>query len=442
VLFLAQVKAIQSPLAGDFVTAIPMNEAALVSERTPSRGMVRFRGDERTYWRLMMRGSVLLLLTLGIYRFWLATDQRHFLWSNTELAGQSFEYNGTALELLLGFLIAIAIIVPLNAAILFFAVEWETVELASVLAFVQFALFGPFAIFRARRYRLTRTVFRGIRFHQTGSALRYALYVVLWWIVIALTLGLAYPWAQASLERYKMRNTYYGDLRGGFEGAGWRLFARGVGLWVLVVGPFIVVGVMAVMSVDWSAVTAAAAQGGDVVGGIEGINPEFYVAIVLMSVGLAWLVLSAALLYPAFQALMLRWWTGGLRFGGLELDSRLRTSQVYRAYLRFVGYALLLFIAVAVAFGLFVYAGGLAGIEQDSASEQILNAILSLAAYVTIALGSSVIYQVTVKLGLWRLAVDALDLSGLGALEGVKAAGGPASPLGEGLADALNVGGL
>jgi uncharacterized membrane protein YjgN (DUF898 family) len=424
------------------MTAIPVNEAALVSERAASRGIVGFVGEERTYWRLMIRGSVLLLLTLGIYRFWLATDQRRFLWSNTELAGQSFEYNGTAVELLLGFLIAIAIIVPLNAVIVIVALELETLELASLLAFVQFALFGPFAVYRARRYRLTRTVFRGIRFHQTGSGLRYAIYFILWWLAIALTLGLVYPWAQASLERYKMGHTFYGDLRGSFEGAGWRLFVRGIALWAVIVGPFILACVVAAMSIDWSAVVAAAAQGEDVVGGIEGINPEFYVAVVLMSVAAGWLVITAALLYPAFQAMMLRWWTAGLRFGGLEFDSRLRTSHVYRVYLRFVGYALLLLVAVAIVFAALVYAGDFAGVEQDSASEQILHAVLSLAAYVMIALGSSAVYQVTVKLGLWRLAVDALDLSGLGALEGVKAAGRPASPFGEGLADALNVGGL
>jgi uncharacterized membrane protein YjgN (DUF898 family) len=424
------------------MTAINVNDAAVLNEPAATHGIVRFVGKEGTYWRLMIRGSGLLLLTLGIYRFWLATDQRHFLWSNTELAGQSFEYNGTALELLLGFLIAIAVIVPLNAVILVVAFELETLELASVLAFVQLAIFGPFAIYRARRYRLSRTIFRGIRFHQTGSAVRYAISAMLWWTAIVLSLGLAYPWARASLERYKMAHTYYGDLRGGFEGTGWRLFARGIGLWAVVVGPFIAAAMVAVVNIDWSAVAAAAAQGGDVIGGIEGINPEFYVAVFLMSVAVGWTIVAAALLYPAFQALMLRWWMAGLRFGGLASDSRLRTSQVYRAYLRFVGYAILLVLAVLLAFGVLAYAGELAGVERDSANEQILYAILTIAAYVAIALGSSVIYQVTAKLGLWRLAAEALDVAGLAALEGVKAAGRPASPFGEGLADALNVGGL
>jgi len=33
-----------------------------------------------------------------IYRFWLATDVRRFLWSNTEIAGDTLEYNGLATE--------------------------------------------------------------------------------------------------------------------------------------------------------------------------------------------------------------------------------------------------------------------------------------------------------------------------------------------------------
>src|SRR6478736_3722181 len=77
-------------------------------------GGVRFLGQRRSYWRLLIRGAALLLITLGIYRFWLATDVRRFLWSNTEIAGDGLEYIGTARELLIGFLIAIALLVPIN----------------------------------------------------------------------------------------------------------------------------------------------------------------------------------------------------------------------------------------------------------------------------------------------------------------------------------------
>jgi uncharacterized membrane protein YjgN (DUF898 family) len=39
---------------------------------------VRFLGDEGVYWRLRIKGAALVVVTLGIYRFWLATDVRRY----------------------------------------------------------------------------------------------------------------------------------------------------------------------------------------------------------------------------------------------------------------------------------------------------------------------------------------------------------------------------
>src|SRR5437660_9257867 len=127
-----------------------------------SRG--RFSGNERAFWRLLIRGAVLLLVTLGIYRFWLATDVRRFLWSNTEISSDGLEYVGTARELLLGFLIAIALLVPINVAFFLAAFSRGVIgHISGLLALLAVAVLGQLAVYRARRYRLTRTVYRGIR---------------------------------------------------------------------------------------------------------------------------------------------------------------------------------------------------------------------------------------------------------------------------------------
>ena len=55
----------------------------------PVPGLARFIGPEPAYWQLRIKGAALLLVTLGIYRFWLLTDVRRFLWSNTEIAGET-----------------------------------------------------------------------------------------------------------------------------------------------------------------------------------------------------------------------------------------------------------------------------------------------------------------------------------------------------------------
>ena len=78
----------------------------------PSTPMV-FSGDRGEFRRLVTRGAGLELITVGFYRFWLATDIRRHLWSNTDIDGDAAEYTGRGKELLIGFLFALAILVPI-----------------------------------------------------------------------------------------------------------------------------------------------------------------------------------------------------------------------------------------------------------------------------------------------------------------------------------------
>jgi uncharacterized membrane protein YjgN (DUF898 family) len=411
--------------------------AAQIASVAPAGGIVHFRGQARRFWQLLAHGAVLLMCTLGIYRFWLTTDIRRFLWANTELAGESFEYTGTARELLLGFLIAIAILVPLYAA--FFLLTLGIGELASLIGLVVLTLLGQYAVYRARRYRLTRTIYRGVRFHQGGSAWHYAVCALLWWTLIALTIGLAYPFAQSRLERFKMRNTFFGNLPGRFEGSGFRLLLRGFVLWVLAIMP-LVAGLFAMLfAINWGALANASARD-DLSNWLE--VSGLAAAVVYAGLATLWLLLSFALLYPIFQAIVLRWWVSGLRFGEVTVTSRLRTAQVLGVYARFLVYAFLFTLAAGAvvipgALLLPKLTDGLAPVY-----EELVTTIVTLITYVVIALGYSTIYQAAFKLGLWRCVVESLDVSNLAALEHVSAAGQPASPVGEGLADALSVGGI
>ena len=132
-----------------------------------------------------MRGALLELVTLGFYRFWLATDMRRHLWSNTAVGGDAAEYTGTAKELLIGFLFALAILAPIYLVYFLIGLEAERLQaFASVPLGLFFYLFAQFAIYRARRYRLTRTVWRGVRFWMTGSGVSYAWRAGLWGLLV------------------------------------------------------------------------------------------------------------------------------------------------------------------------------------------------------------------------------------------------------------------
>jgi uncharacterized membrane protein YjgN (DUF898 family) len=406
---------------------------------------VQFLGNERAYWRLRVKGAALVVLTLGIYRFWLATDVRRFLWSNTEIAGDTLEYNGLATELLVGFLLAVAIIVPLYMTLAIVALELDSITLRPVvLGFILLAALGEFALYRARRYRLTRTVFRGVRFDQHGAAWNYALRALAWWVVVILTLGLAYPWSQANLQRFKLRNTSYGDVFGRFEGSGLSLFMRGLPMWFAVIAPLVIAIVSMAYVIDWDALSGAATHGdGGAVNNLIKDDPQLETALGLGVIAAAFSAIVAVLLYPVFQAVQLRWWLSGLRVGAMTVTSRLRVRQVYWVYLRFLLCLVLFAIAVSVVAGIgFVIVGALVAPAHDSNVNEVAGAVVLGVLYIVVMLGASVIYQVVIVASLWRLGAQSAELMGAAVLDNVRAAGVPSSALGEGLADALGVGSM
>ena len=88
----------------DFAAASPAFPVEPVAPATPaapatSGSRIEFTGSRPEFVGLVMRGSFFELLTLGFYRFWLATDMRRHLWSNTSVDGDALEYTGTAKEL-------------------------------------------------------------------------------------------------------------------------------------------------------------------------------------------------------------------------------------------------------------------------------------------------------------------------------------------------------
>jgi uncharacterized membrane protein YjgN (DUF898 family) len=291
-------------------------------------------------------------------------------------------------------------------------------------------------------------VFRGVRLYQTGSGLRYAMVSLLWWVAIALTAGLAYPWAQANLERYKMRHTHYGNLDGRFEGSGTRLFLRGFLLWLIVVGPFVagvLAAILAILSDGGALAAALMAGSGNFPTSFDELGPILAGAMVLAFAGLAWCATAAALLYPVFRAMMLRWWVSGLRMGKITATSRLRTGQIYRLYLRFVAFALLF------AMGAGIFGGIMAGLfgqlaktfEKAGMGGFEVGVIVALVAgYVIVMLAYSAIYQATVVIRFWRLSFEMTEFSGLEELARVEARGEAASAFGEGLAGTLDMGGI
>jgi uncharacterized membrane protein YjgN (DUF898 family) len=387
-----------------FLWNFSMNQMTLVPqypEPPPLPAAVSFSGDRGEFRRLVTRGACLELVTVGFYRFWLATDIRRHLWSNTHLDGDAAEYTGRAKELLIGFLVALAIIVPVYLAYFIAGLEAERFKaFASFPLLAFFYVFGQFAIYRARRYRLTRTVWRGVRFWMSGSGWAYAARAALWGVLMLLTLGLILPWREAALERYKMRHSYYGDLQGSFAGNGWEFFKRGWWLW-----------------------------------------PLAPIALYVLPL--------APFVYAAYKAVEWRWWLSGIRFGEVRLESTLRRGELIGLYWKVVGWIVLLALAfaayMAICVGLVASMNGMPFNEffmQQLVLKSIPLLVLAGVGYLVFALAINVVMRVYLLRDLWVRVLASTTVHGIEAAANVSARGELANALGEGFADGLDVAGF
>lgn len=171
----------------------------------------------RVFW-LAIKAGFLTVLTLGFYRFWMKTRLRRWYWSAIRIAGVPLEYVGDPLEKLLGFLIAVVFLAfyigVVNLLLMFASFSlFEGAFPAYFLSFIGVIPLWFYAMYRARRYVLARTRWRGIRFGLEPGAWGYAWRAMLHWLVTFVTLGLLWPRMTFWLEKYKTDRTYFGSHR-------------------------------------------------------------------------------------------------------------------------------------------------------------------------------------------------------------------------------------
>jgi uncharacterized membrane protein YjgN (DUF898 family) len=217
-------------------------------------GTVGFNGNTPQLRSLAIVTTLLTFVTLGIYRFWARTRLRRYFWSAVTLNGHGFEYTGKGIEKLIGFLIAVAVLAIylgiFQVALSFAGMSLlETVDSNAdqirglLLTYATFILLAPlifYAQYRARRYMLSRTKWKGIRFGADQAAWGYAIRAIGHWMVTFLTLGILLPRQTFYLEKYKADRTWFGTAQFVQEGRWQSLYPAmkhiALGMVILVVG--------------------------------------------------------------------------------------------------------------------------------------------------------------------------------------------------------------
>lgn len=344
--------------------------------------------------KLTFVNFLLSIVTFTIYRFWAKTNVRQHIWSCVHINGEPLEYTGKGIELFMGalyvFLFMVLPIVLAGAAIgLIYGPESPLLIVLQMLVLIAVYVFWGFAVYKARKYQLSRTQWRGIRGTLSGSAMTYSLLYFGSLMAKSMSFGWATPVMNTVLQEQITNDMRFGDAAFKFKGRAGPLYPTYTACWFLTLLAIIV---------------AIVAIGGTVefekyFGG-EGStnNPESYAVLAGFAI-LGFLLLTALIvpmLWSLYIAKELRTFANYTRFDGAQF--KLDASAGSVIWLAVVNILILIF---------------------------------------TLGIGWPYINQRTVK-----FVIDRLSLEGLIDVDRIRQSQVPIDKRGEGLADAFDVGGL
>jgi len=376
--------------------------------------------NKRLFW-LALKTSVLTVLTLGFYRFWMKTRLRRFYWSSIRPGGVPLEYTGTGVEKLMGFLIAVVFLAfyigLFNLLLMFFSFALLNDSFAAYfMSFIGVIPIYFYAQYRARRNILARTRWRGVRFGIDPAAWGYAWRAMLHWLLTIVTLGFMLPRQIFWLEKFRIDRTWFGRARFVQEGR-WQDLVRParhyyIGLVITIVS------------------------------GFAGYFEE------LMLLGLIPGVIWLGVGYLHLSIKSYRVLASGKRLGeGITFDASPRTGRVLGIY---VGGGLLAQLCVGLlALGAFILFAAIAGIlspdffdglENGNVMQEIPLLMIFAVAYFSIFIFWGAFMQIFVTMPLMRHYAQTIRIHNFHRLSEVRQRARDEMAEAEGFADALDIG--
>ncbi|MFA6220007.1 MAG: YjgN family protein [Erythrobacter sp.] len=285
-----------------------------------------FEGTWREFAPIAFTNLLLTIVTLGIYRFWATARERRYLWSRSRFVDENLEWAGTGKELFLGFVMVMLLFLLPYFALTFVAQALiargqEALGLALVSgALLLIFYLGGVARFRALRYRLSRTHWRGIRGGSDDQGLAFGVTYMWKTVVGMLPAGLLIPWSMTSLWNERWSKMSFGPFAFASNADPGEVFARFL---LFYLAPFILFGIGIVAAVSGAA-TGFTGQPSDtgattMVIGVIGAIAFFYLGLGLIAV--------------AFYAKFYRVAIGALRWRNLEFSFNASTMDWVRLLL-------------------------------------------------------------------------------------------------------------
>lgn len=381
---------------------------------------------------LALKNLLFTILTIGFYRFWARTHVRRRLWGSVAILGQPLAYTGRAKELFVGFLLALVILLPAFGLI---GLVGTLVPPTSVGAqmlfqggvFLVLGVLGVMALYFARRYLLTRTVWRGIHAGQAGRLGRFMAVHIGYYLLLVPTLGLLNPWVQARLYNYRTNITFYGTQGFTADASSRGLWLRWLLCWALALLAYALFfyGYWPVM--EWAKSLPEWQTAG------LPPPPQPMPLFLPMGLGIA-LTPLVAIAYAFYNAARLARFTAATRLGEISFSFPVSPWRLLLIPL----VAGLIMIGILFAAGMLtglIAAGAMAAAGKVSATlfMSVIPIIIFLLAFASI----SIVNLVWTTVEYMKLVARYLLIDNIQAAEDILNRGMPAPRRGEGLADAL-----
>jgi uncharacterized membrane protein YjgN (DUF898 family) len=248
-------------------------EAQAAPDAPPAwQARARFTGTGLEYFRIWVVHLLLTLLTLGVYSAWAKARKLRWFARHTELAGDRFDFTGAPWRILVGRVLALALV-------LLWGHSFDLSPAFGVTVLVLLCAVGPLLWAGAQRFRLTHLRWRGLAFgFEMPLAHTYAVCVpplVVWALLPALPalqlprvwlVGLLFvavfglPFAHARFVQAQRRHASFGSQRFDFESAVpgfYRAYARTASLAVVAISAMAGLTLVAVRAAGASSLPTA-----------------------------------------------------------------------------------------------------------------------------------------------------------------------------------------
>ena len=290
-----------------------------MDQETTGGRAFEFAGNWREFAPIAFTNLLLTIVTLGVYTFWARTRERRYLWSQTRFIDDRLEWTGTGLELFIGYIMAFVLfIIPVGA--IQFLVQALAIRgqdgLAALLLIGTYVLvlyLVGVAVYRALRYRLSRTYWHGIRGGSDDQGFGYGVSHLWKTIAGSLVFGLLVPWAMVNLWNERWNRMSFGSYA----------FTSGARVSNSLMGRYMLYYLLPIILVA-GFIAMAYFFGPAINTSPENVQIMFFVGAALAYVGF-FIVLG--LIALTFYAAYFREVVGNLTLGGLEFEFNARTKD-------------------------------------------------------------------------------------------------------------------